>query len=73
MALGSIRHQTEVTGKSSGGDEGGRCLRLINSQHFCADCLEICVLQLPGKQSLYRPVQACKGIALHLTSHKFRN
>jgi len=26
VALGSARPQTEVKGKSTGGDEGGRCL-----------------------------------------------
>jgi len=58
MALGSIRPQTEVTRKSTGGDEGGRGLRLINSPHSCADCLENFVPQLPGKQFLY----ACTGL-----------
>ena len=56
MVLGSIRPQTEVTGKSAGGDEGGRCLRLINSPLSCADCLEIRVPQLPGN------VMACTAL-----------
>jgi hypothetical protein len=53
-----------------GGGEGGSCLRLINSPHlFPIVWKSACLNFLETSWS----VQACKRIALHFKSHKFRN
>ena len=48
MALGLTQPLTEMIISRISWGEGGRCVRLTNLPHSCADCLETWKLQPPG-------------------------